>query len=370
MSKFGKYVLPLAVAGLAMSFAGPATSAGYYDGKTITVIIGAGAGGGLTRSGRAVMLGIQKHLGNDDTQIIVRNIPGGAGAKGLNFLAEKAKPDGRTLAFGPPNQFAKLIGMKGIRFEPTEFQIVGGQDTSFVSIVSSSAGSGVKMPADLLKAGGLVVGGRGPNSSLDIFARMPLHIMGVKYRYVPGYRNQPKLKAALMRKEVSYVTTGHTGHVAFYENDLLKKGTAVALYYHSALGADGKFVRLTDRYPTTLKHFEDYYKDTHGGKLPSGPLWEAYKWFSTYNTRSQVVFAPKGVPADRIRDLRVAYRKMTQDQEFLASYKKQFKIIPNFLVGKDAEWLTKGYRNISPEALKGMKQLVDVPRGKKKKRRK
>ena len=365
-SKF--HILPVVAAALALTMGAPATAAGYYDGKTVTVIIGAGAGGGLTRSGRAVMQGMQKQLGNDATKIIVKNMTGGAGAKALNFLAEKARPDGLTLAFGPPNQFAKLIGLPGIRFEPAEFQVVGAQDTSFVSIVSSTAGTGIKQAGDMIKAGSLVVGGRGPNSSLDIFARMPLHILGVKYRYVPGYRNQPKLKSALMQNEVNYVTTGHTGHVAFYENDLLKKGTAVAVYYHSALDKNGNHLKLTERYPSNIKHFVDYYKDAHGGKLPSGPLWEAYKWFSTYNTRSQILFAPKDVPAERVEELRAAYAKMIKDPQFLKDYKKQFKVIPNYLVGKDAEWLTKGYRNISAEAVKGMKQLVNVKAGKKKKK--
>lgn len=351
-------VLILSAAALTMGLGIPEGHTEFYDGKTVNIIIGAGAGGGLTRSGRLVARHLQNHLGDDSTKIVVRNIPGAAGAKALNFLAGKAKKDGLTLAYGPPNQFAKLIGMPGIRFEPADFQLVGAQDTSFVSIVSSTAGKGVKKAADMISAGGLVVGGRGPNSSLDIFARMPLHIMGVKYRYVPGFRNQPKLKAALMRSEVNYVTTGHSGFVAFYESDLLKKGTAVAAYYHSALGADGKLIRLNDRYPPKIKHFVDYYKETHGGKLPSGPLWEAYKWFSTYNTRSQVVFAPKGVDKKKIEELRVAYGKAMKDPAFLAAYKKQFKIKPNFLIGKDADWLTKTYRNISPEALEGMKQLV------------
>ena len=339
---------------LATSLSVQPAHAGFYDGKDVTVLIGSGAGGGLTRTGRAVMKAMGRHLGKD-TNMIVKNLPGAGGAKMLNFFARKARRDGLTLSFGPPRQIGRLLNMPGIRFEPADFVMIGAQDTSFVTIASTT--TGIKKPADVLTAKGLIVGGRSPSSSLDIFARVPLQILGVDHKYVPGYRGQPKMKAALLGGEINALTTGYSGHVAFYENDLLVSGKGIALYYHSALDKNGEPTRLP-QYPANIKHFVDFYKDTHGGKLPTGPKWEAYKWYATYNTRAQVVLAPQGIPAERVAELRAAYKATIADPVFLAAFKKQFKVIPNFSVGKDAEWLLTSYRNISPEALAGMNEMA------------
>ncbi len=356
-------VMAVGAAGLILTGGSAVSNAGFYDGKTVTVIVNAGAGGGLTRASRVFTGHMQKHLGSG-AKMIIKNIPGGAGVKGLNFLAEKAKPNGMTVVWGPPQQMAVLVGSPGVRYKPEEFHMIGVADTSFVTLMRSDTGKGVKNAKDMIKAGGLIVGGRGPSSALDIFARTPLHIMGIKYRYVPGYRAQPKMNAALLAKEINFLNTGHQGYVAFYSNTILKDGRGTALYYHSPLDKNGEPIRLK-RYPANIKHFVDYYKDTHGGKKPSGPLWEAYKWFATYSARPMSILAPKGTPAPAVAALRTAYGKTTKDPAFQAAYRKMFKMLPNYLVGKDAEWLLTTYQNISPTALKGMKELVKKRKKKK-----
>ena len=75
--------------------------------------------------------------------------------------------------------------------------------------------------------------------------------------------------------------------------------------------------------------------------------------------------APKGTPAERVAELRAAYKAAIADPTFLAAYKKQFKVIPNFWVGKDAEWLLTDYKKISPEAIAGMKAMAGPAKKKK-----
>ena len=75
--------------------------------------------------------------------------------------------------------------------------------------------------------------------------------------------------------------------------------------------------------------------------------------------------APKGTSADRVAELRAAYKAAIADPVFLAGYKKQFKVIPNFWVGKDAEWLLTDYKKISPEAIAGMKAMAGPAKKKK-----
>jgi putative tricarboxylic transport membrane protein len=334
----------------------PMAGAAFYDGKNVTVIVNAGAGGGLTRTGRLFMATMKKHLGTN-TNMVIKNIAGGGGVKGLNFLAEKAKPDGLTVLWGPANQMAKLLNLPGVRFDPKELQIIGAGAISYVSIARADAGDGLKTPADLLKVKRLIVGGRGTTDGLGMFARLPLDVLGVKYRYVPGYTSQPKLNAAIRSREIQSLTTGHPGYVAFYENTILKSGEAVALYYHSPVDRSGEPQRMS-YYPAGLKNFLDFYRDANGGKDPSGPMWEAYKWFSTYGTRSLGLYAPKGTDAAKVAALRAAFAKTVADREFVDAYVKRLKATPNFLVGKDAEFLLADYDKVSPAAVAGLKRLT------------
>ena len=61
--------------------------------------------------------------------------------------------------------------------------------------------------------------------NLGLFSRMPFAMLGIKNRFVVGYKNQPKLKAAMLQNEIQALTTGNPGYFAFYVNDTLKKET-------------------------------------------------------------------------------------------------------------------------------------------------
>jgi hypothetical protein len=174
---------------------------------------------------------------------------------------------------------------------------------------------------------------------------------------VPGYRGQPKLNAAIRAKEIGLLGTGSTGYFAFYENTILKSGEGIALFYHSGLGSDGKFAN-PGVFPKSLKHFSEFYKDTHGGKLPTGPLWEAYKWLSKFNSRPFGLYTLKAVSADKIAALRAAFKKTLTDKDFVAGWRKAQKADPQFGVGKEVEWILTEWSKISPEAKAGLKALT------------
>ena len=353
-------------AAAAIALAGPTPAkAGFYDGKDVTVIMNVGAGGGLTRSGRLFTNTMKNYLGKG-TNMVIKNIAGAGGVKGMNFFAEKTKPDGLTVLWGTSQQMAQLLKLRGVRFDLSNLTVIGAGSSSYVSIARSDFPPGLKRAGDLLKVKKMIVGGRGTTDGLGLWARLPLLILGVDYRYVPGYRGQPKMNAAIRAKEIGLLSTGSTGYFAFYENTILKSGEGTALYYHSTLTPDGKFSN-PGVFPPGLKHFSEYYKETHGGKSPSGPLWEAYKWISRYNSRPFGMYALKAVDPARIADLRGAFRKNLTDPDFLAGWRKAQKTDPNFGVGEEVDWLLKEFNNISPAALAGLKKLTASKKKMKKK---
>ena len=202
----------------------------------------------------------------------------GGGQRGINFVYERGNKDGTTLLWGPLNFSGIVSGLRGIKYDPAKFSVVGTTGgVPFVTIASSALGNGIKSRDDLMAQPKFNAGGRIPGGALDVYTVMGFGLLGKATTHITGYRNQPKLKAALMRKEIVAATTGAPGYYAFYKNDLLKKGTAHALYYHPAIGADGKFIPAPDLDKSGVPTLAAYYKkvkgaDPSGGQVGSLPV--------------------------------------------------------------------------------------------------
>src|SRR6266498_500307 len=87
------------VCAMLLFFAAPSTGhaqAPYYQGKTVTIIVGTGAGDLYDLYARAIALFMGKYLpGNPG--IIVQNMPGAGHMIAANYIYTVAKPDGLTL---------------------------------------------------------------------------------------------------------------------------------------------------------------------------------------------------------------------------------------------------------------------------------
>ncbi|MAF47235.1 MAG: hypothetical protein QGH73_06560 [Rhodospirillales bacterium] len=237
----------VAAAALAASLSSSA-DAQYFKGKTIEFIVPTAAGGGLGRNALRFANFYKKFIAGKPN-VIVKFIPGGGGQKGINFVYNRGKKDGTQLTWGPFNVAGIIAGLPGIRYDPEKFEIIGTTGDAFVTIASAGLGSGLKNPVDLVKSGTFKSGGRIPGGALGMFSVMGFDLLGVDYRHITGYRNQPKLKAALMAREIDTITTGSPGFFAFYKDDLLKKGTAKALYYHPPFDVKaGKDAPVADAY--------------------------------------------------------------------------------------------------------------------------
>lgn len=350
-----KLVLGTAAVGLGLMTWTDGAQAQYFKDKTINVIIGSGAGGGLTRTAR-VFTNAMQNLIPGSPKMVIRNIPGGS--KSLNLMAGKTKPDGLTIHWGPIQLANVISGAPGIRFDPTKFEVIGTGNSSFVTIVRSDTKPGVKVAADLMKTQRFAYGGIGPGRLLDMLGRLAFNALEVDYNYITGYRNQPKMNQAIRAKEISGLTTGHPGYHAFYKNTILNDGTAVATFYHSPFDAStGEPLRLPGRYPANIKHYLDFYKEARG-KMPSGPQWEAYKWLATFETWPYWIVAPAGTPAAAVADLRKGYKATLTDPGFLDQWKKQFRDVPVFRIGDEAAKIVAASKTISPDALNFLREVL------------
>lgn len=331
------------------------SEAAFYEGKTITMLSPAPAGGGVSRTGSLFIKHMRKHL-EGNPNIIMKNMPGGGGVKALNYLADKGKPDGLMFYWGNLRFLGILLDFPGVRFGVDNFDYVGMGSITYASLMRKDFPPGINTPADLLKAKDFKIAGQGPASGLDVFSKLPLDILGISYKYIPGYKGQPQFNAAIRSKEVNFLTTGVSGFHIFYKDTLVKDGTLLPLYYHSPLDENGNPLKGED-YPQGMQSFIDYAYDSLGKKL-SGAQYEAYQWICSYNTPVLTVVVPKGVDKNILSQLRKAHAATIADPEFKADYIKQFTTWPIWGSGEQYEKLAKSYDQLSPGALAVLKKMT------------
>src|SRR3954471_17147645 len=105
------FLVALAIAG-----SSDAAAADFYQGKTLTVIVGYAPGGGVDASARA----ITRHLGRfipGLPNIVVQNMEGPAGIVSVNRLDKRVTADGLTLAVPGRSWYIEAIVKRpGITF--------------------------------------------------------------------------------------------------------------------------------------------------------------------------------------------------------------------------------------------------------------
>ena len=105
----------------------------FYEGKTVTVVIGA-SGGSLEIAARIAARHLGKHLpGNPN--VIVQNMTGAAHLVATNHVYNVAKPDGLTLLAANPNVgIAQLTKVEAARFDLRRFQWLGSTGADGVAL--------------------------------------------------------------------------------------------------------------------------------------------------------------------------------------------------------------------------------------------
>ena len=319
-----------------------------FSGKRIEIIVPAGAGGGLTRNARVFAKHFSKHIPGNPT-VVVKNIPGGGGQKGINFVYTKGRKDGTQIVYGPMNFVGINVGLAGIKYVPKKFKLLGfAGATPFVTIVRKDIKGGINSREDIMQKSGFVTGGRIPGGNLGLLSRMPFAILGIKNRFVVGYKNQPKLKAAMMQNEIQALTTGNVGYFVFYLNDTLKKGNGVALFSHPSFDVvTGKFRQSP--HIKGVPRFTDFYAKLKGGE-PSGDAWEAYKWKVSYDTFSSSMYMHPDTPDNITRVLQKAWKDNWNDPAMQKRFIKRNKAMLVTLQGAAAAKVIEGALSMSPGA--------------------
>jgi tripartite-type tricarboxylate transporter receptor subunit TctC len=307
--------------------------ANFYEGKTVTVLIGAKSGS-LEIAAQIVSHHLGKYLPGKPA-VILQHMPGAAHLLATNNVFNVAKPDGLTILAANPNvAIAQLSKVEQVRFDVRKFQWLGssGADGVMLSIRSDLP---FKSFDELKKADKeLVAGTTGPGSNAHDFPLLLKEFAGLKLKLVSGYPSNSDVLLAIERKEVDSWS---------------------ALATTIKLGAERGAVRPLVPGRVALAGFENLPIDEDLATSALGKSLMGIKSIPGAIGRAFAV-AP-GTPADRVAILRDAFAKAIKDPELIAEAQKA-KIEMQFI---SAEQVLKDFNammNQTPETLKEMGKYI------------
>ena len=179
------------------------TGEDFYRGKTLTIEVGFGPGGGYDLWARTIARHIAQHIPGTPA-VVVQNMPGAGSLTALSRLYTTAPKDGTVLAaVARAAVLGPLVGVPGARFEPQRMSWIGTPtiDTNLCIANSSAA---VKTAKDLFERM-LITGDTGPGSGTYLYPRALKELLGLKFQPVSGFPSTADIFLAMERREVDGV---------------------------------------------------------------------------------------------------------------------------------------------------------------------
>ncbi|MFQ5682682.1 MAG: Bug family tripartite tricarboxylate transporter substrate binding protein [Candidatus Binatia bacterium] len=344
------------LAGLSISTPGTAAGSSFFAGKTMRVVAGFSPGGSIDLRSRLFARYLPRYIPGHP-KAIVQNITGAGGIIAANYTYAVAKGDGLTILHFPSSTIMNTFLRAGkVQYDIRKMPIIWVQSDSWVAVFNPKT-SKVKTVADLSRTPVvLAAGGSGVTSLRSLRPKVALVLLGVKHKWVTGYRGSAGLMAAMDRGEIHV-----SEHPLAAYNALIKpreeNGTAAILWQTGNLQPNGSFKRspLLPNVPTLAEILPKEKK--------KGRVWEAWKAAVAPQTFQSSVALPPNVPADRLAILSKAFEAMTRDKAYQRDFQKTLNQPANALIGDDAARVVKdGLKRLFEGYKEGIEYLKNLPK--------
>src|SRR5579862_1809105 len=226
MKSVAAFVATISLAGLlSWATASPIDAAdsveAFYEGKTITLNIGYGVGGGYDSYGRLAARYLGGHLPGNPS-IVPKNQPAAGSLLLANELYATQPRDGTVLGIISNSlPLEQVLGSPQIMFDAAKFNWIGRFDDLSLLLITWFT-SGVATTDDVLnKEFSIAVPGRGSTGEFSLAAIKKL--LGTKYKLVSGYRSGQETKLGLERGEVDATASVQWSTVKVANGDWLEQ---------------------------------------------------------------------------------------------------------------------------------------------------
>jgi tripartite-type tricarboxylate transporter receptor subunit TctC len=325
--------------------AGYASAQGsFYQGKTVTVVVGSAPGGLYDLWARLLARTMGKYIpGNPN--MLVQNMPGAGSVVAANYLYGVAKPDGLTIGMFQTHLYLmQMVGQSEVKFDVRRLNWLGSQEKGQMMLYVR-ADSPFKSIDDIVKANEPPkCGGSGTADQTALLTRLLEETVGAKFTRVLGYKGGSEVDLAMERGEVVCRATRITVHFSrepFLSWD--KKG----FDRHLVQAGNKRDARLPE-VPTIFELMDRYKTSDVGRRLARVVL--------AGDELGRPMVAPPGVPADRVKILRDAYAKALKDADLIAEVtRSRLDMEPS--TGEEIQALYKELMDQPREVVERVKKL-------------
>jgi len=282
------------------------TVAGFYRGKTVTILVGHSAGGGFDTYARVISRHLGKHIpGNPN--VLVNNMPGAGTLISANYTYNQGLKDGTLInSFDGGIVPMQIYGSRSVQFDLAKFNYIGAPDFfKYIMVVTKKPAIG-KME-DFISGGKQVVIGAVPNTGIQHAAMLMREVFGANVKVVNGFKGTAEIRLAMKSGEVDSVVTG-------WES---LRVTNMKEFETGEWQILSQWVEepLTDLPQKNVPSIYQFARNDEEKQLFRLGLVKP-------NSYARPYALPPGVPADRVRALEMALQKTLRDPELLAEAEK------------------------------------------------
>jgi tripartite-type tricarboxylate transporter receptor subunit TctC len=317
----------------------------FYDGKTLTIIVGYPPGGGYAAYAQVLSKYLGKHIPGNPT-VIVQHMPGGGSIVAANHLYNRAKPDGLTIGMvNMFNMYSSQIGKsEGVFFDVSKWSYIGNL-RSGMPILLMRSDSFPTLDAIKTASRPVRVGHARKGDGHHLFALAVEEGLGVKFNHIFGYGGGGEIDLGLERGELD----GRAANLNSYlisKPEWIKTGFVNVLVQGGVAAKDGKIVRdpRIPKVPTIRERF------------PQDRVDQLMDFNSVGEVLAGVYVAPPKTPDDRLKVLREGFLKALNDPVFLAQTEK-LNLEITAMSHKEVEEIVRRALKVSPEILDWIKQV-------------
>lgn len=293
----------------------PATAqdvSGIYKGRTVTILVGYGAGGTYGRT--SLLLG--EYLDNylpGKPNVVVQHMPGAGGLKATNYFYNVAPKNGLNLLMPPEMTVASaVLRPNKVKFQPEKFTWLGrvfGQNSTLVV----RRDSGVTT-FEQLKNKQVIVASSGKGSPTFLIPALLNGLLGTKLKIVTGYRGSRKMQLSVEQGETQGSALGWIAWESA-RPDWFNKG-------------DNSFaVPLIQSGYTPQKGIEHVpmIKDQTSNKNDQAVA----RLLGSASVLGRGLVLPPGAPSELVNPLRASFDNVVKDKKFVAdAYKRGLEVNP------------------------------------------
>jgi len=279
----------------------------FYQGKTITLILGTAPGGSSDMMVKSALPYLKKYIPGEPS-IVSDYMPGGGGVKAVNHLYKNVRPDGLTIGnVGGGLVSNAVLGEPSVLYDIDKLIYLGSPHSHYHWVFMSRREAGLANLEALRSASGVRVGAQSIGHSVYIVGRLFAYLIGLKEpKFVVGYSG-PELDLGLAQGEFD-ARINNADTLLKRNPEWLAKG---AINVHAIMEV-----------PKGLKH-------DHFGNLPEVEQFarsererKVLAMLRAFRQVGSPYILPPGTPGEQVKILRAALVKTFNDPGFHQEYKK------------------------------------------------